>query len=158
MPLIDGDFRLERPAIEELHRIGPIVEVEIRIPQPLQRRLAEEGQSIPHPISGIAVIDTGASITGVEMNVLQSLGIQPVSRVILHTPSGPATTYLYPVSLILNPRSPNPLGFDFGAVASVSLGQLPIPGGQLIALLGRDFLRRCVLIYHGPQARFTLCL
>ena len=109
MPLIDGNFRLERPAIEELHRIGPIVEVEIRIPQPLQRQLAEEGQSIPHPISGIAEIDTGASITGVEMNVLQSLGIQPVSRVILHTPSQalcsdlswPAgTIYLVPLTLI----------------------------------------------------------
>ena len=158
MPLIDGNFRLERPAIEELHRIGPIVKVEIRIPQSLQRRLAETGQPIPPPIFGIAVIDTGASITGVEEKVLNNLKIQPIGRVNLHTPSGPTTTYLYPVGLTLNPGSSNPLNFDFGAMASVSLGQLPVPGGQLIALLGRDFLSRCVFIYHGPQARFTLCL
>jgi hypothetical protein len=47
---------------------------------------------------------------------------------------------------------------EFGSVIGVDLSGQSIAGQNVIVLLGRDVLSRCVLVYNGPGGIFTLAM
>jgi len=47
---------------------------------------------------------------------------------------------------------------EFGSVIGVDLSGQSIAGQDVIVLLGRDVLSRCVLVYNGPGGSFTLAM
>jgi predicted aspartyl protease len=128
---------------------GPKVAIEIAVPTVLAEFLARNGMAVPPARSGFALIDTGASITAVDEQVVASLGIQPIGRMKLSTPSQSRSAWLYAARLTCS------------GVAIPPLEVLDIVGCTLqpqgfIALLGRNFLRKVVLVYDGPGGFFTL--
>ena len=54
------------PPRTELLQEGPCVEVLIGLAESYARQLVRDGQSVPSPVSGRALIDTGASTTGID--------------------------------------------------------------------------------------------
>jgi hypothetical protein len=50
------------------------------------------------------------------------------------------------------------LVIDFGSVVGVNLQGQQINGTPIVALIGRDVLSRCLLIYSGSGGFFTLAL
>lgn len=162
MPLFNGTFQMFGPNPGELQRVGPVLPVEVMIPRALEEVLRRNGEPVPAPVRGLALIDTGASNSGVEEAVFQVLRLSPVGKVPIHTPSGPAARYVYPVRIVLG-RPPNLLVIEFGKVVGVQLASSLPPisapmGLPLIVLLGRDLLANCLFIYNGPQSSFSLCL
>jgi len=133
----------------ELQLQGPKVAIEIAVPAVLAEFLERSGLPVPPPQRGFALIDTGASITAVDEEVVASLGIQPIGQMKLSTPSQSMPAWLYAVQLTCS------------GVAMPVLELLDVVGCSLqpqgfIALLGRNFLRKGVLVYDGPTGAFTI--
>ena len=135
-----------------LFALGPRLPIEIHVPTALAKHLSQNGQPVPAPLSGWALIDTGASVTCVDANAIQSLGVQPVGVVNVGTPSTAGTPQnQYPVRLVF-PGSPLPGLETMHAIGSVLQPQ------KLLALIGRDALASLVLVYNGPGGFITLAI
>ena len=139
----------------ELQRNGAVLRVEIGIPSSLAQYLRERKLLVPQPIKGFALFDTGASSSCVDTEIINKLGVKPVGVTRTITAAGPSQQSLFPATLHF-PR----LGFsvEFTSVMGANLRQFRIMRGNLLALVGRDILSRCVLIYNGPHASYTLGL
>jgi hypothetical protein len=81
--------------------------------------------------------------------------VNPVGTANVGTAGGRRKQSTYPVRLIF-PGTAFP-GFEHPAVLGADLsGQLALPQKPLIALIGRDILRRCVFVYNGSAGMFSL--
>jgi len=147
----------QQPAPGMLLQAGPILPVQVQVPAALAQQLQATNQAIPTPIAGIALVDTGATMSAVEVTVVQSLGIQPVGTAVVGTAGGKQMQAVYPARFSF-PGTGLP-HIDCSSLFGASLlGISPAGGGQpLIALIGRDILTQFVLVYNGPAATFSLC-
>jgi hypothetical protein len=94
-------------------------------------------------------VDTVASGTCVDETIAQRLGVSPIDVVNISSASHTATEKsVYPVRLAL-------MGTTLTVNASRAIG-VPLQPQGFIALLGRDFLQRFVLIYNGPAGELSL--
>jgi len=78
---------------------GPILQVEVNLPQALINLLSSQNKPIPASSPGFALIDTGASRTCVDSLVLSNLGISPIGVVTMGTAGGSTTCQLFPSKL-----------------------------------------------------------
>lgn len=136
---------------------GPIVNAAVFVSAGRRAALESAGQPIPQPRIVRALVDTGASFTSVEPQVLQNLNLTPTGTIEIVTPSTgdqTHTTETYDVD------------FAIGAAPGESplvIPNLRIAASQLFlrqgihALLGRDVLNRCILVYNGSVNSFSLC-
>lgn len=150
---IDAKKQVHNPAA--LAVAGPLLEVEVNIPQPLINLLSSQNKPIPPPQPGVALIDTGASRTCVELTVLSGLGINPIGITNVGTAGGTTPCQLFPARLSFPALS---MTVDFGSVISVNLQGQTVDGNPIIALIGRDVLSRGLFIYSGNGGFFTLAL
>ena len=151
MPIFSRSWRDQAGAAdpEQVRVIGPVLQVEIRIPSALAASLQQIQAPIPAPHVGLALIDTGASITGVDQDVLGQLGLNPTSVVQVATPGGQVPQFVYACDLSF---PGTPIGtIPFGFVVGSQLG-----GMGYSALIGRDFLRFFQIVYNGPEGFWTL--
>ncbi len=58
-----------------------LLAVEINVPQSLANVLTSQGAALPQPVTGSALVDTGATSCCVEESLVQGLGLQPVGQV-----------------------------------------------------------------------------
>ena len=138
---------------EALAQEGAVLQVEVNLPQPLIDYFSRQNQPVPAPLTGSALIDTGASKTCVDETILTRLGINATGLISLGTAGGRTQRTLHPVKLAF-PE----FGFvvETGSVVSVDLGGQIAVGLPLIALVGRDILRYGHFFYAGSGAFFTL--
>jgi hypothetical protein len=131
------------------------VPLQVEIPQSLASALQAANQPIPSPVAGIGIIDTGAGISAVDDGVLKRLGIQPIGLANIGTAGGQQTRARYPARFSF-PGTALP-NIDFTSLVGADLSGFSIPFPQpLIALIGRDILRKFILIYNGSSGTFTL--
>lgn len=135
---------------------GPAFNVSISIPEPLAKLYADTGVPLPPPVAGMALIDTGATLTCVDESVPARLALAPIDRRPVLTPSGLTEQFRYAVRLDFPGSGVTTLPYwnVFGSKLSSS-GQL-IGGHPLIVLLGRDFLLNKILFYNGPLGYWTI--
>lgn len=137
------------PDPEALRVRGPALDVEVMIPDALASALEQAQLSLPTPHVGMALIDTGASISAVDEGVLIGLGLTPTGTILVTTPSGVAEQPLYDCEISF-PGTPIPT-LPFNSVAGSQLAGLGYS-----ALIGRDVLRHCQLVYNGAEGFWTL--
>ena len=142
-----------------LRELGAYFPVEVHVPAPIASALTKQGASVPTPVSGVGLIDTGATLTCVEETILSStLQLNPIGVVNSGTASGPVQQNVYPGRIVFPGEG---WTLDIARVVGVNLaGQVvresvPKP---IIVLLGRNFLERCVFIYNGTMGTWTLSL
>jgi predicted aspartyl protease len=140
---------------EGLASAGPLLQVQVEVPAAFAAYLAKKNQPVPTPGVGWALIDTGATRTCVDNNLLNQLGMQATGTVTTGTAAGPTSQLLYPAKLSVPGAR---LEIDFGSVIGVNLSGQSIAGQDVVVLLGRDVLSRCILVYNGPGGLFTLAL
>lgn len=136
-----------------LRQIGPLLNVEVSVPSVLAQYLTEQDQPIPAPVSGLALIDTGASRSCVDVQAIESLGVSPIGVTTIGSARGLGQHNLYPAKF----RFPGvALETEFSSVVGVDLKGQSTGGQDIVVLVGRDVLSHCVLIYNGPGGFFTL--
>jgi len=132
---------------------GPILDVRIGVSQARAAALKNANQAVPNPIQIRGLIDTGASCTCVDPAVLSALGLAPTGVIPMLTPSTGQQAHhanVYDISLVL--VHPN-LTLTHQNIP-VAEAQLAIQGIQ--ALIGRDVLKLCLLVYDGQSGACTL--
>lgn len=132
--------------VPNLQMIGPVIEVMVHPPGPIAKKLSDEGKPIPRR-KLLALIDTGASGSCINDDIAQDLGLVARDIVDVKTPSGSAQQPVYD------------LGFSL-PMANIVL-QVQALGADLKeqpyqALIGRDILRFCTLIYNGWDNSYQL--
>ncbi len=129
---------------------GPRIPVVLALPDQLVEEFTKQNQAIPAPISGWALIDTGAGHTCIDEGVATKLKLPIVNKATMASASHPETeANVYPVKFLipnLLPDRNTPL--VIGA---------PLDVQGLVALIGRDALTCFHLTYNGGAGEFTLC-
>lgn len=147
-----------KPDFNKLLEEGAIVPVEIGLPSQTIQVLIDKSRLVPKPVEGIALIDTGASNTCAHEPLLsQNLKLKPVDEAILITPSGESTNSVYGIQL----RIPCMNNWSINVTRAMGVN-LPYqtagtePQKPIIALIGRDILKKWLLTFNGRQGFWTV--
>lgn len=132
---------------------GPLLEVEISIPQALINYNNANSIASPLPQSGYAIIDTGAFPTCIDVTAVSSLDVQPVNIRQTLTPAGPVNQNTYPIHVKFPGTS---IEIEFQEALSANLSGQNFNGRPILALVGRDILSSCILIYNGLTGEYSL--
>jgi hypothetical protein len=138
---------------EVLAQGGPIIPVEVGITSLLADLYVKEKRELPAPQSGFALIDTGASRTCVDDDVIRKLKINPIGEAKTTTAAGVRQNRLYPAHLNFPTAK---MHIEFSSVIGVDLKMQKFNNQAIIALLGRDVLSSMLFVYNGPAGMFTL--
>jgi hypothetical protein len=126
--------------------LGALILVHIGVTAPRRQALLAANEPVPEAVLATLLIDTGASISGIDAGVLKGLPLQPTGVIGLLTPTTGATpqqTPTYDVELTI-PGGSDGLTYHIAALA-VTEGHFS--GHQ--GLLGRDVLQACRMTYNG---------
>ncbi len=135
---------------------GPIVQAAIMVSMARRKALEDSGQPVPDPQMIVALIDTGASISGVDPTALAALGLTPTGEAEIHTPSTQGNAVksdTYDVQIGIYAGRPGDLHFISDTI-QVTAPVLAPQGIQ--ALIGRDILSSCILTYNGADGFYFL--
>lgn len=147
---IHNEFCGPAPAqsAETLAERGFLLSVEVSPPQALARLLTAEKVSAELTATGFALLDTGASCCCVGESVLQRLQLQPVRQTEVRSPNGSRLQSVYVARM----------SFPGSVIPPVELSVVGVQMGheETIALIGRDFLQRCLLVYNGQVGASSL--
>lgn len=135
--------------VPNLQQVGPIIEVIIFPPAPVFANLRKEGKPIPQK-KVIALIDTGASNSCISAPIAIELGLIARDIVEVQTPSGTSPQAVYDLGFSLPSLTNNIIPIQ--ALGS-DLEKQPYD-----ALIGRDILSVCTLIYNGWDNSYQLHL
>jgi predicted aspartyl protease len=113
--------------------------------------LLSSGKRVPSPVSGFALVDTGASVTCVDNSKAIELGLPVVDTVKMTSASHDAFEQpAYPINIEI---VGTPIQFGLPKAMGANLA----PQG-LLALIGRDVLQLFTMFYNGPTGQITLSL
>lgn len=142
------------PGAQALYIEGPTLEVVIGLPKILQATYTKQKKTIPLPIRGTALIDTGATCTAVEETVCLRLGLSPVGIVKMCHAGGTADRNCFPIGYHFIELQGTPW-INAPRVMSAQLGG---EKAKYILLVGRDILQHFRLTYNGPRGRMELAI
>ncbi|NVD70086.1 hypothetical protein D0T25_07635 [Duganella sp. BJB488] len=138
-----------------ISRDGPIITVIIGISALYKGALIAAGLSAPPPVRGKFLIDTGASRTCIDSNLVGHLGLPSIGSIEVQTPStkgiSQACKLCDAMLFIPGKRS---AGYR---VSTLALIEVSLAGQGIDGLIGRDLLNRWTCIYNGTAASFSLC-
>jgi hypothetical protein len=142
------------PRIEgKVDERGLLIDVKIMLTSSRVEALKRAGRPYAPPMTIVALVDTGASCSCVDKNVLDGLGLAKRGFVAIHTPStgaGYIDRAQYDACLVLGEGQAGALVFTLPVIESEFASQ------GFLALIGRDVLKSYVLVYDGPASKFTL--
>jgi predicted aspartyl protease len=130
---------------------GPVLQVTLGVEQTIAQQLLAQGIKLPDPISGLALIDTGATSTCIDETVAQQLNLPVVDVVTIASAThSEAKQNVYPALIEVVG-----LPIKFNALRAIGV---PLANQGLQVLIGRDLLQHCTLFYNGIIGSFTLSI
>jgi predicted aspartyl protease len=116
----------------------------------LVKSLVAQGLSAPPPVVGLALVDTGASVSCVDATLPSKLGVKPTGVTQLYGATGGGSSSVYPMRVVIQGIA---WTLDFQRLVEANLAPL-----GYVALLGRDVLSRMSLHYLGHVGEYTLAV
>ncbi|MBI2823099.1 MAG: retropepsin-like domain-containing protein [Planctomycetia bacterium] len=138
------------PPSQALQNRGPTLQASLGLSQSFAAPLLERGEAVPAPISGFALLDTGASNTCIDDAAAKKLGLPVIDVAKLTSASHsdtPVNVYPAHIELLAGAN----IAFDVDRAMGAALDCQ-----GLLVLIGRDFLQSCTLFYNGPAGQITL--
>lgn len=146
----DGKKIVLPPSVALIIR-GPILQVNIGLEDSMAAQLVQNNQQVPQPVSGFALVDTGASGTCIDEAIAQKLGLPVIDKVKMASASHDATEVnVYPVMLEF-------VGFKIRINAQRVVGA-SLANQGLAVLFGRDLLQKFTVFYNGLTGEITMSL
>lgn len=115
--------------------------------------LIKAGATVPSPVLATLLVDSGASHTCLDSQVLDPLGLSPTGVIPIHTPStgqNPVEFPQFDVAILLYHED------NSRYLATVPVTEVDLSNQGIDGLLGRDILSHCLLVYDGPANSFCL--
>ena len=142
---------VDLPRAAALQGRGPVVQVTISLGKTLAGELLQQGKPLPTPVSGLALIDTGASSTCVDDETAKAMGLPVIDVVKMASASHDATDQcVYPVQIEF-------VGFPINIESPRTIGAaLKVQG--LLLLVCRDVLAHTMFVYNGLAGEITFCI
>jgi len=117
----------------------------------MAQALLQQGDHVPEPRSGLALIDSGASDTCIDEQLARDLGLPVVDQVNMASASHSSITRnVYPITIQIT-GLPNPINAPRAIGAELA-------SQGLVLLIGRDALQFCTLFYNGITGEITLSI
>jgi predicted aspartyl protease len=148
--LPNGGLVALAPAVA-LQQRGPCVQVSISPQENVAQALIQQGGQIPSPVTGAALIDTGASVTFIDAEAAHQVGLPVIDVVSMASAThagGDRNVYPIQIEIVGTP-------IRFQAPRAI---EAELAGQGLVLLIGRDALQFCTLFYNGPAGELTLSL
>jgi len=120
--------------------------------------LKDANLPIPKYEKVTAMVDTGASSTCIDPSVLLALNLTPTGSVLVKTPSTglqPVSADQYDVSLIVPSSDTSHVPLAIATLPVICCNDF-LQSQGFHALIGRDVLSHCILIYNGGEMTFTI--
>jgi len=138
--------------------MGPQIRVDVLPPSIVQKWAKNQNINVPTAPNQAALLDTGASVTGIDEDLLKKLNYPPIGTANLSSPSGSSQTLVYVVMLVIPSRSAHnfPTNIPRIRIDNVRAVSVKLTNKPYKILLGRDIISKMVMIYNGPQAVITL--
>jgi hypothetical protein len=143
--------------------VGVRVRAQVTLGRPELLRRRQALQPIPPPFPVVALLDTGAERTCVDPAVVARPGLPHLGAVLTYAPglgAGPAAlggataNFSYEAGLVLlHPVVKPPSNL---VIPELVVDELPLAALGIEAVIGRDVLAGCVLVYDGPAGSATL--
>jgi len=132
-----------------LQKRGPVVQVTVSLGTAIAQTLQQSGQAVPTPVSGWALIDTGADCTCIDGESAVQMGLPVIDVAKMASASHEGTQ-----------QNVHPIKIEFAGVSLVVEAERAMtaklaPFGLLL-IIGRDTLKHCVLVYNGLAGTITL--
>jgi hypothetical protein len=135
---------------------GAIVDVVFGWSAAAVRKLRAGLRPIPPRVAGRALLDTGAEVTCLDASLIRSLGLAPVGPIFANLPAigGVGVSLQFEAAVTI--LHPGGIASDHLAVSDVAVLEAPLSVLGYQALIGRDVLARCRLLYDGLANQFDL--
>lgn len=142
---------VQLPSQIALLQRGPIVQVTIGVEQNMAQQLVAQGAQLPQPVSGTALIDTGATTTCIDEEVARQLNLPAVDVISIASAShADSRQNVYPALIEVVG-----MAIKFNALRAIGV---PLANQGIHVLIGRDLLQHCTLFYNGMIGSFTLSI
>src|SRR5438067_13729104 len=105
-----------RPSTTTLAQLGPILAISVSIPQALADLYTRQQRPLPSPITGIGLIDTGATRSCVHAPIMNNLGVNPIGVIPIGSAAGQALHNLFPAHFTFPAAA---IDIDFASVVGV---------------------------------------
>ena len=133
---------------------GPIIHIMVGLPKTTREARAEKKQTVPGLIPVNALIDTGATFTGISQRIVKELDLTPHDVITMLTAGQPTLSNVYKIYIDIGFAFKTHIIFDPLKVGEISLvGQVDID-----CLIGRDVLSKTVFLYIGYANTFSLSI
>jgi predicted aspartyl protease len=135
---------------------GPVVRAAILVSTARTAMLTAQGMPLPDPQTIDALIDTGASISGVDPAILNALGLSPTGEAEIVSPTTGGTAVrvpTYDVCIGIYAVRQGDLHF---ISETIQVTATELSHRTFRALIGTDVLNKCILHYNGADGFFTL--
>ena len=139
---------------DAMHTLGPRVPVHIALSQRHAQVCAERGTPPPPTVSGLALIDTGASMSCIDINAAEEAELPIVGEAQMSsttTAQGGVTVPVYEAQMVIPIN--NVFVFDLQQALGASLHDQGIA-----ALIGRDILKAGVFVFNGSAGSCSLSI
>jgi predicted aspartyl protease len=136
----------------DLSREGPTIGVIVRPSSAFLSAQKEQGSDAEVPsVRSLMLVDTGASGSAVDHEVIAMLGLQPTGAISIATPSHDRHEVLtYDIDLIIEDNRVH--------IADVPVFATGLKKQGIHGLIGRDVLKHMLLVYNGYSGHFTLAV
>jgi hypothetical protein len=95
-------------------------------------------------------VDTGASASAIDDNIVRQLGLIQTGRSRVHTPAGYVERDQFDVTVFFGSQAGEVKSFTIGVIST------DLASEGFAAILGWDILIQCVLTCDGPASSFRL--
>lgn len=134
---------------------GPIIDAMVHVSQPRFKAMQDAGLAIPPAVTGRFLIDTGASGTCVDPDLIAPLSLPIIGQIPISTPSTNGQQHFcdqFDCALFI-PGASNG-GSHFVPALPVIATHLRSQG--IDGLIGRDVLKMCTITYIGTSNIISL--
>ncbi|MCL5674218.1 MAG: aspartyl protease family protein [Candidatus Omnitrophica bacterium] len=154
MPVFNIGFTANISSSQVLKQVGSLFPGEIAVPDKVVKIMEKQNLPITSAIKGYFLIDTGASISGIKKDIVQTLHLPVIGSTYLNTPSDTkkATSIVPAKFILLNPQNQPIYVINFERVICCER----YLGKDIIGIIGRDVLEKSVFIYNGINGNITL--
>jgi hypothetical protein len=136
----------------------PFVAVELELTEACKLERQGRGEPVPDKISGIALIDTGATNSEITKKVLEKFRLSPIKGETIRRQTSETSIDSSSVFSVYNLRLSIPhIKFSIEPLKVAQTGGWPhIEDTDIVAIIGHDVLSKLVLHYDGPKRKISL--